>query len=53
VEGIHMDFPKGSWPGKVWNIPITPKMKEELLTRGIETFAHGGFIDKPFYDRAV
>jgi len=38
---------------KVWNLPITPEMKEELLTQGIQKFAHGGFIDKPFYDRAV
>ena len=38
---------------KVWNLPITPKMKEELLTRGIETFAHGGFIDKPLYERTL
>ena len=38
---------------KLWNIPITPKMKEELLTRGIETFAHGGFIDKPLYERTL
>jgi hypothetical protein len=38
---------------KVWNLPITPEMKEELLTQGIQKIAHGGFIDKPFYDRAV
>ena len=38
---------------QVWNLPITPKMKEELLTRGIETFAHGGFIDKPLYERTL
>jgi len=38
---------------KVWNLPITPEMKEELLTQGIQKFAHGGFIDKPFYDRAA
>ena len=34
---------------KVWNLPITPEMKEELLTQGIQKFAHGGFIDKPLH----
>jgi hypothetical protein len=38
---------------QVWNLPITPKMKEELLTQGIQTFAHGGFVDKPLYERTL
>jgi hypothetical protein len=38
---------------EVWNLPITPKMREHLLRKGISTFAQGGFIDKPLYDRSL
>jgi len=53
VESNHIDFPKGGWPGKVWSFPITPEMREHLLREGVSTFAQGGFIDKPLYDRSL
>ena len=52
ADEIEQYFPEAIESGrfqKVWNLPITPEMKEHLLREGVSTFAQGGFIDKPLY----
>ena len=45
-------FTKGT-PVKeeVWWIPVTRKMKENLIRKGIPKMSAGGFVDKPLYDQ--
>jgi hypothetical protein len=42
VSGINTDQPRRNQP--VWTLPVTKKMRDSIMSKGIPTFAVGGAV---------